>query len=70
MKCPQTFQIEIKAEGELQLAGAECVKEECAWWDSAYNACIEFSKARLLDGILADLNHIAKKMPYPPAPKH
>ena len=39
MKCPQTFQIEIQAEGELRLAGAECDRGKCAWYDERKKQC-------------------------------
>lgn len=35
MKCPMTFQTEKTEGDEVRLAGAECCKEECAWWDEA-----------------------------------
>lgn len=43
---------------QSQNAQNECGGNRCAWWDTAYDMCIERSKARLLDGILADLNRI------------
>ena len=39
MKCPQTFQIEITEDDQIQLAGAGC-SEECAWYDKANKTCV------------------------------
>jgi len=40
----------------------ECGGDRCAWWDTAYNMCVVRSLARLLDGILADLNQVRDKL--------
>ena len=41
MKCPRTFQIEITIDDQIQLAGADCIKEECAQWDEERKCCLD-----------------------------
>lgn len=64
MKCPLFTMECLNLNGTFDGKGADCLKEECAWWDSAYEMCVVRSLARLLDGVLMDLNQIRDKMPH------
>ena len=64
MKCPLFVMSYMLKVGEAPTHQADCLKEECAWWDTAYELCVLRSIARLLDGVLMDLNQIRDKMPH------
>jgi len=64
MKCPLRILV-LRTDATLgPLFSNDCLKEECAWWDQAYEECCIFSMVRLFDGILMDLNQIRDKMPH------
>lgn len=64
MKCPRTFQIEITEDDQIKLVGADCIKEECACWDSLYERCDPTGLARILERITDSLTEIERKMPH------
>ena len=64
MKCPQTFQIEITEDDQIQLAGADCIKEECAWWDIDQEGCGIHAITTFLHHLYIDLAQIRDKMPH------
>lgn len=57
MKCPLLSMILYHREGYLPEGGAECLKEDCAWWEQDLNLCaikaialeLRFTQLRLAD---------------------
>jgi len=43
---------------------ADCLKEECAWWNYAQSHCALRALAVTLEGIMIILNRIEEKMPH------
>jgi len=39
MKCPLSITGNLTGDGEFIGAAADCLKEECAWWDEEKNLC-------------------------------
>ena len=64
MKCPRTFQIEITDYDQIRLAGAECIKEECAWWRDDIQMCAIKDLSLELGYTQLRLADIADKMPH------
>ena len=64
MKCPQSDQHFRYSKDGDRWEFADCLKEECAWWDNTHGICavLQLSKAIYYMGL-----HIAqaeKKMPH------
>ena len=68
MKCPLTYSPRYFWHAVTSHEAAECLKEECVWWERTHQVCVISSidlGLRLLVGAVAML---ADKMP--PARKH
>lgn len=64
MKCPlfiATYGVQSTA---MKSSGAECLKEECAWWDVPVKRCLWQNISEKLSFIYLELNDIATKMPH------
>ena len=64
MKCPKSFHYRVDAEGVVFRDAADCLREECAWWDKFNNTCNEVSKTAALDqldNVLRDIREALKK---------
>ena len=63
MKCPLRFTLDYSEKGILSTPVRDCLKEECAWWDSDREMCrvigLDYHIA-LLTKVLLD---IRDKMP-------
>lgn len=70
MKCP-LLRAGFYANPNIDISvNADCLKEECAWWDEK-RLCCEYRSTRIeLSRLVERLDAIVKKMPYPPAPKN
>ncbi len=64
MKCPKAFVTTDDNEGNRYINGADCIQEECAWWDNASERCCIHSINCDLDKIAILLLRIADKMPH------
>lgn len=60
MKCPLLYAATITDPAQYSNKAVKCLKEECAWWDTAFDMCTYRSIARQLDGMLADMHRIAE----------
>lgn len=64
MKCPLlTIALGPLAAKEAVEMG-DCIKEECAWWDSDVEQCCIETIALSLSGILGYLSEIENKIPH------
>lgn len=64
MKCPLLMQAAMymsPAEADMM---ADCLKEECAWWDEAEQQCARLSEVTFLVAITSLLRSINEKMPH------
>ncbi|GAI37437.1 unnamed protein product [marine sediment metagenome] len=64
MKCPllpTPIKIGI---GELTGERADCLKEECAWWNSHTEECVTMSIGRILNHMSDSIYGIRDKMPH------
>ena len=59
MKCPLNLTEVLPHQFATDPDVGDCLKEECAWWDTAFDMCSCRSIARQLDGILADMHRMA-----------
>ena len=64
MTCPRTFQVEISEDDQIKLAGADCIKEECAMWDEEDGRCAIRSLMGDIRVISEAVRNIALKMPH------
>lgn len=64
MKCPRLLQFRpVEKSMESNYFG-DCLKEECAWWNSEVKACSEVVKCLELATISETLGGIEHKMPH------
>ena len=63
MKCPPRFKELIEVDEDLKYHGADCIKEECAWWDTKSNGCSIYLISRSLMAIADILIDLKEKMP-------
>jgi len=63
MKCPLSITGELTAEKEFIGAAADCLKEECAWWDDVMKRCVMKTVGAKLSGINLMVHSIEDKMP-------
>lgn len=63
MKCPRTFQIEITEDDQIKLVGADCIKEECAWWVKASQSCAMEAIPRVIGFLGSVQKTIIDKLP-------
>ena len=64
MKCPLSITGQIGDEKEFIGAAADCLKEECAWWDKELECCHIASLsigAKVIGDLLSDIHG---KMPH------
>uniref|UniRef100_A0A6M3JZA6 Uncharacterized protein n=1 Tax=viral metagenome TaxID=1070528 RepID=A0A6M3JZA6_9ZZZZ len=63
MKCILLSMVSYHLNGYLPNGGAECRKEECAWWDKARNRCAVLTIGEQLVGIDWSLHNVECKLP-------
>jgi len=51
-------------EGYLPEGGADCIKEECAWWDENQGRCAIKEIGVCLEYISTDITQILEKIPH------
>ena len=64
MRCPLIKIVEQVASATLEVAPANCLKGECAWWDDGDECCMVFEIGAKLCGIAKGLALILEKLPY------
>ncbi|GAI74011.1 unnamed protein product [marine sediment metagenome] len=64
MKCPLSITGELTADKEFIGAAADCLKEECAWWDRTAEKCVVLQLAFEIDKVSDRLERIWDKMPH------
>jgi len=64
MKCPLMFNGAMGVVASGKGTDIDCLKEECAWWDSFAVRCAISVIARELKSSAAALRDIASKIPY------
>jgi len=57
MKCPLLTAAEISHEPELKPSSNDCLKEECAWWDSTMRKCSIYSLVDMLTEMVRKMPH-------------
>ncbi len=62
MKCPLMPDKNYGAQLERTMATGDCIKEECAWWDSIIQECLIYALHTDLAAIHARLGDIAKEL--------
>jgi len=65
MKCPLSITGELTADKEFIGAAADCLKEECAWWNKTMEACCVPVLAANFITFLMLMQELVKKMPTP-----
>jgi len=55
MKCPLRMTKDEEVSGRHWLVADDCIKEECAWWNSTYEECDP-------TGFMHDLERIADEL--------
>jgi len=64
MKCP-LFIDELFIQGELkELHRADCLKEECAWWNESESECSMLSLAKWQPFLINQVSGIRDKIPH------
>jgi len=66
MKCPRTFFATDDGKGGLKIAGAECIKEGCPWWNKTMQECNFVTIAVELHNLYNVLQEIREKIPSQP----
>ena len=61
MKCPRVYRLTIHGLMSMEKITAECIKEECAWWDDGQ--CNELNKTMELHLIRETLQEIRDRLP-------
>jgi len=64
MKCPLFRLANISSEFDSEWSGDDCLKEECAWWDSEGNQCMWRSLVSAIVLSQSVLMTIEEKMPH------
>ena len=64
MKCPLMPDKDYSIQLEKHLNGGDCLKEECAWWNSELEACVLVSLDFDLISLIGALTAIGDKMPH------
>ena len=64
MNCPLFYMMNYTQAGELGYEVGDCLKGECAWWDSELEACSIVSLELELGSLLQILTAIGDKMPH------
>ncbi|MBA7592749.1 hypothetical protein ES708_34943 [subsurface metagenome] len=63
MKCPLRFKELIEVDDAERWRGADCIKEECAWWEETQDVCSVKNMGRMLGYMSLDLTQILDKLP-------
>lgn len=64
MKCP-IISAGVAADPNIgAYSGTDCLKEECAWWDSNNERCSVLVMALRIENLSDTLDTIEKKMPH------
>jgi len=63
MRCPMTYRSMYTTGPGIQLLGAECIKEKCAWWNKTMEECNLVTIAVGLFDISIALDKIQREMP-------
>ena len=64
MKCPMRDFITGEGPGGVRVSGEDCIKEECAWWDSEQQKCDPSGLVHWVRALIAELWAIKEKMPH------
>ena len=64
MKCPLLREQYRETKEEEICEWADCLKEECAWWDSEVKLCTVLSLRLSIDSLVEFLGNIKDKMPH------
>ncbi len=64
MKCPLREVPKFDEEGEAHFEQADCLKKECAWWESPDLGCAFLLISLRLGTICEVLTELVKKMPH------
>jgi len=64
MKCPIAWSEDYDGEDKIILPRADCLKEECAWWDSERSKCALLTLTRQLENLSMIAEDIRDKMPH------
>lgn len=62
MKCPILPKTQYHDGKEEQVILADCLKEECAWWEEAQGECSIKTIARGLEYISTDITQVLEKL--------
>lgn len=62
MKCPLIAIVFSEAENPHPLLDADCLKEECAWWDKLPGRCSLLQAVIALESIRYELTAIAQEL--------
>ena len=64
MKCPLFVMVASRVERSRGIAYIECIKEECAWWDSDNSRCAVLSLYVEVDTLTNLFGEMTRKMPH------
>ena len=64
MKCPLSNSMVTDKSGELEFTFRDCLKEECAWWDTEEQSCDPSGLRHHLKSLIAQLWVLTEKMPH------
>ncbi|MBA7545293.1 hypothetical protein ES705_37659 [subsurface metagenome] len=64
MKCPLSITGELAPDKEFIGAAADCLKEECAWWDEHGGFCAILKVSRHLEALGINAEELLEKMPH------
>lgn len=62
MKCPIRYNVWVDKDNKPILLDQDCLKEECAWWDSDLTRCVMLSIPTYLNTLDRSLNNLAKEL--------
>lgn len=62
MKCPLPSFYRSYPSGDVAAEPKDCLKEECAWWDTAYQGCSILSVVRELTELVIAMDHLAREI--------
>ena len=63
MKCPKACWSHVDNRGEVRFEFADCIREQCAWWDIEGEMCGARVFVEQLETLLSYLYEISNKMP-------
>lgn len=63
MKCPMLTMYATTYRDPEEYRDRDCLKDDCAWWDTTFEWCSEQTKAHELHALRVELQELKQKMP-------